>query len=379
MLRNVIIGVCMSFRDWNANYKLAAGLAGALVLWMVSGVFSGKRNDSAAKDHEIAPSFAVQVTRSDASEYRRSIFVRGRSEANRSVLVMAEIDGQVIATPAREGAVVTKGEALCVLDSQDRLLRLEQARAQRDKAQIDYEGALKLRDGGFQSRTQIAAAKANLAVAEAELKTSTLASEKLTIRAPFAGVVQERLIEVGGFVQRASPCVRLLELSPLVVSGQVPETDLAAMSPGNEAKVVFLDGKTYSGRLSYVSRAADTVTRTFRIEVEIGNESLELADGLSADLQIYTKRFKAHLINPSLLALMSDGNIGIKILDADNKVDFVPVELLGDDQQGVWVSGLPDGVTIITVGQEYVAPGSIVTVADSAEESGSAVSLGGSL
>jgi len=369
----------MKFNDWNANYTLAAGLAGSLVLWMTAGVVSQRLNKADTEENKVTPSFIVQVEQSDAQEYRRSIFVRGRSKSNRSVSVAAEIDGQVIATPSQEGSVVDKGEALCVLESEDRLLRLEQAEAQRHKALIDYEGALKLKDGNFQSRTQIAAAKANLAASEAELKASTLAHEKLVVRAPYRGVVQERKIEAGGFLQRGAACARLIELSPLVVVGHVPETDVAIMRQGDEAEAIFLSGDSHKGTLRYISRAADTLTRTFKIEVEIANKSLSLFDGLSADVHIFTDRFSAHRINPSLLTLMRDGNIGIKILDSDNIVNFIPVELVGDDEKGVWVTGLPDRAIIITLGQEYVVPGSKVTTVNRKKESRSTASLGSKL
>ncbi len=358
----------MKFQNWNANYRLSLGLAFLLVIWMATGVFSTEDNEE--KIETEARQFSVEALTSKAQRYQRSIYVRGRSEANRSVFVAAEVEGLVVDTPVLEGSFVKKGEPLCVLESQDRLLRLEQAKAQRDKAEIDYEGALRLKDRGYQSKTQIAAAKASLAVAEAELKSTTLSRDKLTILAPFDGVVQERMVEVGGFVQRGSHCVRLIELSPLVLVGQLSESDISFLTIGDVAQVNFQHGKTFEGKVRYISRAADSATRTFRVEIEIDNTSMDLAEGMSADLTIYTDELKAHEINSSLLSLIDDERIGVKILDPQNRVQVTEVRLVGDSQNGVWVTGLADTVTLITVGQEYVSEGSVVKLisTDGAEQ-----------
>ncbi len=350
----------MNISKWNANSKLALGLSFGLVIWMLLGLIP------AAEDDEVEPSsvkaFTVQVAKVSAQTYQKPIHVRGRTEANRSVLVAAEIDGLVIKTPAKEGYPVSQGDALCVLESQDRLLRLEQSKAQRNKARIEYEGALSLKDRGYQSKTQIATAKANLALADAEVEASALINEKLVIRAPFNGVVQERMIDAGGFIQRGSPCARLIELSPLIVVGHIPESQVLNFKVGEKATVRFIDGQEQRGVVRYVSQASDGVTRTFKVEVQLPNKGHSLRDGLSAEMTVLAAPVVAHHISPSLLSLSSDGDVVIKVLEGGNTAVQKPVSIVGDDAEGIWVSGLPSESTIITIGQEYVANGSRVSV-----------------
>lgn len=371
----------MNFKEWNANYRLAAGLALALMVWMVTGFISGKKQEAkdAQENQESEELFLVQAKESFASEYILPIYARGRTEANRSVDVAAEVDGQVLATPAKEGSLVKKGDPLCVLDSQDRKLRLEQSIAQRDKAQIDFEGALRLKNGGYQSKTQIAEAKANLAIAQTELKASSLTIERLTIRAPFDGVVQQRLIDAGAYVQSGTACARLIELSPLLITAHVAESDVMHLHENNTAKVKFLDGSEHLGKVRYISKVADSNTRTFKIDVEIANEDYQFVDGLSAELEVLTSTVSAHLINPSLLALVGDGVIAVKTLDEKNIVRQVTVELVGDSANGVWITGLPEKVTLITVGQEYVSVGSQVAVQKAGSKTSVNVSAGSAL
>ncbi len=360
----------MNIKTWNANYKLALGLSSGLVIWMLLGLIPTAEDDKAKESPNVTP-FTVQVGKVFAQDYRKPILIRGRTEANRSVLVAAEIDGQVIKTPAKEGRYVSKGDALCVLESQDRLLRLEQSKAQRNKARIEYEGALSLKDRGYQSKTQIATAKANLALAEAEVKASGLINEKLIVRAPFDGVVQERMIDAGGFIQRGSSCARLIELSPLIVVGYIPESQVLSFNVGDEAKVRFINGLEQLGSVRYISKSSDGVTRTFKVEVQLLNVDQSLRDGLSAEMTVLAAPTIAHHIPPSLLSLSSDGDVVIKVLEGENIAVQKSVSIVGDDEDGIWVSGLPKESTIITVGHEYVANGSRVSVVENAVESAS--------
>ncbi len=358
----------MKIKDWSANSKLAVGLTAALSVWMLLGLISPSKvndqsTDSATSEQSSkseAKAFAVQVKTISSEPYQKPISVRGRTEANRSVLVAAEIDGQVIQTPATEGGFVKAGEALCVLDPQNRDLRLEQAKALKNKASIEYEGARSLKVRGFQSKTQIATAKSNLALAAAEVKSASLAKENLIVRAPFSGIVQERMIDVGGFAQRGTACVRLIELSPVIVVGNIPESAVMSLSVGDLAEVVMLNGSRLKGRVRYISRAADSITRTFKIEIELPNENGELVDGLSAEIIMASAPVLAHRISPSLLSLLDDGRIGLKVIEDQNLVVHRAVNIVGDDSDGVWVTGLAEATTLITVGHEYVAVNSRV-------------------
>lgn len=343
----------MNFQKLNSNMKLALSMAAALTVWMLLGLLASEP-EKRGQDDETEKLFTVETKSIQLQAYQQKIQVRGRSEALRHVMVAAQIDGQVLETPAQEGALVEKGQALCVLDSEDRKLRLEQAKAQLNKAEIDYQGALSLKDRGFQSQTQIASAKANLALAKADVRAMALATEKLTIRAPFSGFVQERLIDAGGFVQRGSACAQLVDLSQLKVVGQIPESSVSSVALGGKASVRFASGEAVEGVVKYLASAADPITRTFRIEVYIENPEYLFRDGMSADVEINSNEIMAHHLSPSLLSLSSNDQISVKVIEGENRVAVKPVSIIGDDSDGVWVTGLDEKTQLITVGQEYV-------------------------
>ncbi|WP_158224672.1 efflux RND transporter periplasmic adaptor subunit [Agaribacterium haliotis] len=353
----------------NSNLRIALILAGLISVWMLSGLVAKDETSQNSIDEQQA--FSVRALESRAQDYRRPIYIRGRTQAERSVNVAAETDGLVEKTPAAEGQWVERGAVLCELRKEDRLLRVAQAKAQLDKAQIDYDAALKLKDSGYQSRSQIAASKVNLALARAELERNQNVLERLQVRAPFAGVLERRYTEQGDFITRGSPCATLLELNPLIVVGEVSERDISALSIGDEAQVRFVNGELRVGRVRYLGHQARELTRTFKVEIELDNSDHSLVSGLTADVQVNAESVQAHLLSPALLTLLDKGSLGLRSVDKDNRVQVHEVQLLADSQDGVWVTGLPESLRLITVGQDYVSEGELVTVVESDSGSGS--------
>jgi len=120
--------------------------------------------------------------------------------------------------------------------------------------------------------------------------------------------------------------------------------------------------------VTFLSRAADPETRTFRVEIEVPNADLSLRDGQTAEIVIGAAGKNAHLLPQSALTLNDDGILGVRVVSQDSAALFVPVTLLRDTPSGVWLAGLPDQADVIIIGQEYVTDG--VRVAASFQEVG---------
>jgi multidrug efflux system membrane fusion protein len=104
--------------------------------------------------------------------------------------------------------------------------------------------------------------------------------------------------------------------------------------------------------------------------VQIPNPDAKLRDGVSADIRIPVRRVKAQHISPGILVLDDSGTVGVRAIEG-GKVKFIPVQVISDGPDGMWVSGLPDKVTVITVGQQFVSDGEQVeTVPDTAKPVG---------
>jgi len=110
------------------------------------------------------------------------------------------------------------------------------------------------------------------------------------------------------------------------------------------------------GAIRYLAPVADRNTRTFRVELAVPNP-YNVRAGLTAELQLSGPTLSAHDLSPALLTLADDGVVGVKTVNSNNRVEFYPVEIVGSSANGVLVTGLPDLVTVITVGQGFVNVG----------------------
>ncbi|WP_082859255.1 efflux RND transporter periplasmic adaptor subunit [Microbulbifer sp. Q7] len=350
------------------NYRIAAIVALLAIVWLLSGVLSAGRdaapqiNGAASTKRAAAENISVRARRIEAQPYTTRVIVNSRTEENRSVQLRAELDGVIAALPVSEGERVAAGDVICEIAAEDRPEKLARARATLRKAELDYAGAKKLQGRGLQSEAAMAQQEVNLAIARAELKRAQVDVKNLRIRAPFDGLVNRRAVELGDFVRRGEECATLLDLNPILIVGEVSESQVASLQPGKQASAQLQQGQLVEGRLRYVSQQAHPVTRAYRVEVAVPNADGALRSGISARMALPTGDVLAHRINASLLTLDDRGQLGVRILDEEHRVQFVNVRLVSDDSSGVWVAGLPAQSLLITVGQEYVSEGEQVAV-----------------
>lgn len=358
--------ISQRFKDYlryiwsNKNYRLSFYLGAATLAWLTTGLLGGDPESKEVTVQAEAKKARVQAQYFDAQDYQPSIRVRARTQANRSVSLRSELSGKVVGLPAREGQPVKQGDVVCELALDDRKLRLLEAKSAVEQAQLEYDGSLRLKSGGYQSATAIAGAKARLDSAKAGLLRSELDLANVKIRAPFDGVVDRHAVEIGDFMDRGDECGVVLDLHPIIVRGRVSETEVVQLTSGTEASGVLLTGQQVQGKVSLVGYASDEVTRTFPVEVSVANADLALRSGITTDLVIPVDVLRAHVISPSLLSLDDAGELGLRILNEDHQVAFTHVKLIGDHDDGVWITGLPERALVVTVGQEYVSDGQLV-------------------
>lgn len=302
----------------------------------------------------------VVVKHSVASELDSAVILRGETQAARQVTVAAQTSGQVMSEPLRKGAYVKQGQVLCQLDPGTRASTLAQARAGLAEAQVGLNNAQTLSEGGYASETNVLAAEAALENARAAVAQAQKDIERLEITAPFAGLLETDTAEFGTSLQAGSECATVIQLDPIKLVGFAPETEVDKIEVGALAGARLISGEEITGRVTFLSRSADPETRTFRVEVEVPNTDFAIRDGQTAEIGISAAGRLAHLVAQSSLTLNNDGQIGLRTVGADNVVDFMPIEVIRDTQDGIWVAGLPEATDIIIVGQEYVSKGVVV-------------------
>lgn len=279
--------------------------------------------------------------------------------------------------------------------------RLQEAQARLAEAEINLNAAQKLAQRGYAAQTSLAtdqasyesaqagiksarsgveaanaalqsaqageeSARSGIQAAQARVAAARKEIERVSIHAPFGGLLETDTAELGALMQPGSACATVIQLNPIKLVGFVPETEVARVQLGAKAGAKLVSGKTVQGNVTFVSRSADPVTRTFRVEIEVDNSDFAIRDGQTAEIAIASDGAMAHLLPQSALTLNDQGNLGLRLVDDAQRAKFHPIQLLRDTREGVWVSGLPAQANVILVGQEYVTDG--VTVRPSYEE-----------
>ncbi len=355
------------------SYITAAFIAVAATAWILSGQFNDGPNGEGAMETASNPDHAalaqVRVRAVTAQDHAIELVLFGRTEAERKVEMKAETSGRVAARLTNKGETVIKGKAMIRLAMDDRQARLRKAEAVLKQHTIAFDAAQQLSKKQFRSKVKLAETEAELESARAGLAAIRLDIERTSIRAPFDGVADRMPVEIGDYVAVGDVVAQVVDLDPIIVVGEVSEVDVASIRLGAQADVRLSAGGRASGgqansrlrgEVRYISRVGAQATRTFRVEIAVANPGGRLTEGLTAEINLPLGRVRAHLTTPAVLTLSDAGVVGVKHLDADNIVRFSPVEIVADTPDGIWLTGLPERATIITVGQEFVLPGQTV-------------------
>lgn len=346
-------------------WLIAVTVAVGATAWVASGVLSGDAPAPDQADAGAAPADApaeetipsVRVRTLVSAQMDETLTLQARTQPDRMAIIRAESEGQIASLLVDEGDRVSAGDLLARIETRDREAVLREANAQLSQAELEYNQAARLNASGYRADTDVRIAEAALERARAGVERAEIALQQLEIRASFDGIIDAVDVEEGDLVAVNDPIATLLDLDPLKVVGQVNERTLGRIAYGSLAEVATLDGRRFTGIVSFIGSRADETTRTFPVEVEITDEEHTLIANITAELEIPLGARDGHLITPAVLSLAEDGTIGVKIVDDENIVTFVPVDILADTPDGMWVAGLPENARLITVGQEFVMPG----------------------
>ena len=340
-------------------------VAGLLLIgvgaWMGSGFVSPTEEETVSTPVESTVRIiSVAVVTSQAETVTQYFVAEGQAMPDRITSIRAEATGQIAEVMVEKGALVGTGQLIARFDVTRNEADLARAQEELARAQRDFDNSETLVQRGVAtadrlSENRAALANANAAVINAE---QSLANSEIT--APFAGRLEALNLNAGEFVSAGTEVGQIVDNSPLSVTIQVPQQSLSNVKSGQEAKVTFITGEERDGVVAFVGTSADQATRTFLAEITVENEDGAVPAGVSAEIRIPTGEAVAHFMSPATLSLGSDGTLGVKTVNADDVVVFSEIKIERAQTDGIWVSGLPDAVDIITIGQGYVNNGQTV-------------------
>ncbi len=351
---------------------IAALVVVALVLWMASGQIgsdqkSASQNESDQRTESVASKpvmedkpavkMKVQTRIQSAESTTREVVVQGQLEPLQILTLRAETAGNIESLPGKKGQRIGRGQELARLSVDNRAADLAVAQANLAQANNEYQAARKLQRQGLQSTLSLEATSAKREAARAHVQAAELEFSNTSVSAPIDALIEDVMVKEGDFIQRGDALATLVDNSQLLVTGNVPQQLIGDVKQGQKASIKLVTGETLEGQVKYISSMADDTTRSFKIEVLIDSAPAGTLTGISAQISIPVETLLAHRVSPAILALDDNGALGIKAIGEDNIVVFHAIDVVKTESNGAWVTGLPDTVTVITLGQGFVNPG----------------------
>ena len=279
------------------NVRISLYILIPIIAWLISGQFIEEEIIQKKSTQDLT---SVIIDKSEAEFFSPKVTLNAAATSEKRVRVIAKTSGEVMPNNVTQGQWVEKDQVLCRL------------------------GVVEL------NRTEV--------------------------KAPFRGYV-EKIIKPGNFINRGEVCAVIIELDPVTFIAEVPEAEIKNIVKGQNVSIMLVTGEIISSKLSFVSKSATPSTRSFRVEAEVRNPNGLIRDGITGTLEISTNKILANKISPSILLLSDSGTLGIRIVNNENVVEFRPIKILEDTQDGLWVQGIPNASNLIVRGQGFVEDG----------------------
>lgn len=299
-------------------------------------------------DHSVPPA-AVATIEAKSVNWRPTLKSIGTLAPVEGVTISADADGTIVRIAADSGTAVQAGDLLVELDTSVEMANLTATEATAELNRISLERAQDL-------WSRQAMAKSDFDVAEAAAKQSLAAVAALKaqiakkqVRAPFAGRVGIRQVNLGQFVARGAPLLPLQKLDPIFVNFYIPQRQLPALAMDQEVEVsVDAFSQPFKARITAINSEVDAATRNISVQATLANPEEKLRAGMFARVEVQLPDTEALVVVPATaIAYASYGNsvfVVEKMKGADGK------EYLGVRQQFVKLGGTRGDLIAVTGG-----------------------------
>jgi membrane fusion protein (multidrug efflux system) len=302
-----------------------------------------------------------------ARDLEERIEATGELVSRNRALVSAEVGGRITEVIRDEGSQVPAGDTVLTIDPERRRLevadaraRLAEAMAAAAEAQREHARIRRLYDEGVasqarleQTETQLNLARSRRDAARARLGVARRALADATVRAPFAGVIAERRVSAGEFVQSGTPLFELVSLDPIEAEFHLPEADASRVREGQEGavRVAPYPGEVFRASVTFVSPTIDPETHTLLVRGALANADRQLRPGLFAAVDLgVALRPGVPMIPEEAVLQRADGQIAFR-LRPDLRVERLVI------QTGIHRQGEVEVTAGVDVGDRIVVRG----------------------
>jgi len=281
-----------------------------------------------------------------------------------SLKVMSEVKGKITTKQVEEGARVSKGDVLAVIDTRDYQHNYESALASYETALTNQKRSQALSKKQFITQSQLDDVQARVKTTRAAMDLAKLNLERCTIRSPMAGVVDRMHIEYGDFLDIGKPVASILDMDRLKIEVGIPESDVAAVRKLKEFNMSFdaLDKKIVTGTYHYLYKTTDSMARLYNLEIRVDNPDLQILPDMFARVTIVKNQSPDGLAVPIYALVTQDKETGL-FVETEGQVAFRPVTTGFQDGWRILVAqGLTSGEKVVVVGHGLIEDGEKVHV-----------------
>ncbi len=298
----------------------------------------------------------------------------GSLDAVQGVTITAEVTGKVTKIAFEPGSRVAAGDLLVQQDISEESARLRSAEATAKLAQINFDRSQKLLPEKVISQSDYDNNRAKLTQALAEVDNIKAVIAKKTIRAPFAGRLGIRMINLGQVINDGQAIVTLQSLDPIFVDFLLPQQQLAQIQAGLEVRVTSdaLAGKITTGKITAINPEVDAATRNIRVQATLSNPDEQLRPGMYANVAVVLPHKEDVLAIPATAVLYAPYSDSVFVIETAKGKDGKPAGQtvrqqfvrLGE-KRGDFIavtSGLKPDETVVSTGVFKLRNGQAVVV-----------------
>jgi membrane fusion protein, multidrug efflux system len=308
------------------------------------------------------PAMPVEAATARADTVVDAILATGQIEALQSIELRPDIEGRLVEILVREGSPVSKGTPLFKIDDAELRAQVAQVEAERDLARQSLNRTRDLLKQKASSQAELERAEATMRSNEAQLELLKVRLGRTLVRAPFSGVMGQRLVSLGDYVTTDTRLAALQTVSPQRATFQVPERYAEQVRRGQAVtfRVAALPGREFTGQVDFVDPIVQLPGRTIMVKARVPNPRRELQAGMFIEARLATAVRPSAVVIPEDAVLPLQGSNFVWVV-ADGKATRRQVELGVRTTGFVEVkSGVESNETVVVGGQERLAEGAPV-------------------
>lgn len=312
------------------------------------------------------PPVAVETAAAFVDTVEDAILATGQIEALQQIELRPEVEGRVIELLFQEGQRVAAGTPLVRIDGAELVAQVERARADRDLAGQALARTRELLASGATSPAELDRAEATARSAAASLALLEVRLERTTVRAPFGGLVGQRLVSLGDYVNSQSRLLTLQTVSPARVVFSVPERYAGELKAGQSVtfRVAALTGREYTARVDFVDPVVTLPSRTITVKAIAANAEGQLQPGMFLEARLATARRSDATVVPEEAISPTASSVYLWVI-VDGRATRREVELGVRAPGFVEVRrGVLPGERVVVGGVDKLIEGAAVTVTE---------------